>query len=242
MAPRRRVGSRVQTRARPVHYSLTPTDDRRFILLRRLTVKNLNPRISAAIFSVLLPVASLGAPVVNSAEIEAGLEGGWLGALHYKDYQSNRMFDLPIYTQIMAIGDHRTFVRKSRFDDGPKRKVYITTLTQFSSAGDKVFYASSRVGNDFEITTDDVVVESYQDATHWRELYQRVDIDGDQKSNIRVQVTRDGDKLISEKQVKGIDEPADAFKFRNQSELHLMPTCDETGTLSSIGTPLGGHR
>jgi hypothetical protein len=177
--------------------------------------------------ATLLSTLAWAAPPTTSFALEATLTGCWSGTLQYRDYQSNQMVDLPVNTRISAVGDHRTFVRESRFDEGAKRMVYITTLTQFSRAGDAVTYVSSRIGSPLELTTDEVVVESVTDLTHWHEQYRRVGLDGDAESDIRVDVTRDGDRLVSEKYVKGVGEAADALQLRNRTDLRLLTQCED---------------
>jgi hypothetical protein len=180
-----------------------------------------------SLFVTLLPSFGLAAAVTSAVDLEATLTGCWSGVLQYRDYQSNRMVELPMHTKIVAVGDHRTFLRESGFDDGANKIVYITTLTQFSPTGDSVTYATSRAGTPLELTTEEVVVETVRDSAHWREQYRRVGLDGDTESDIRVDVTRDGERLVSEKHVKGVGEPVEAFQLRNRTELHRLTACEE---------------
>ena len=85
----------------------------------------------AGVCVLCLPLVGVAAPAPGAIEIETTLAGCWTGVLQYRDYQSDRLFDIPLSTKIRAIADGHTFVRESRFDDGPRRQVYITALTQF---------------------------------------------------------------------------------------------------------------
>jgi hypothetical protein len=177
--------------------------------------------------TLLASCAGIASAGTDARDIEASLTGCWTGVLQYRDYQSDRTFDIPLRTRIVAVPDRLSFVRTSVFDDGPARKVHITTLTQFSPTGDRATYASSRAGQPMELTSDQVEVRSFEDSAHWTEVYSRVDLDGEKKSDIVVEVVRDGETLTSEKRVRNLDDPSKTFRVRNRTVLKRLATCPE---------------
>jgi len=184
-------------------------------------------RRMAGVCVLCLPLVGVAAPAPGAIEIETTLAGCWTGVLQYRDYPSDRLFDIPLSTKIRAIADGHTFVRESRFDDRPRRQVYITALTQFSAEGDRVAFASSRLGEPIEVTSDAVSVTRLDDATHWAEVYTRTGLDDEKPSDITVEVTRDGDTLTTEKRVRNLDDPSKTVRLRNRTVLKRLPGCGE---------------
>lgn len=172
---------------------------------------------------VIATSQAIAAP--SPRNLEQSLVGCWAGELQYRDYQSNRVFELPVKTVIERIGDGHTFVRKSSFMDGHKKTVYITSLTQFSEAGDNVQSVGSRINNPMEVSSDSVTVRSYSDDGNWQEEYQRTDIDGSERSNIKTIVTLNADALTAERLVKKDGLPDTSYVFRNKTVLHKDNDC-----------------
>ncbi|CAM3145700.1 DUF1579 domain-containing protein [Sphingomonas antarctica] len=172
---------------------------------------------------LLLAGALAGAPMAATlspapAVLQAGLAGKWVGALGYRDYQSDKLFELAVKTEILALPDTVTVLRISAFDDGPKvGQVYITSASLYDSTGGTVTTASLRKGRPVENETDRVSTQRFTDAAHWTVIYERAGEDGDKAAQIRTTETRDGDVVIAVKEVM----PAGTvtWRFRNQTRL-----------------------
>ena len=174
------------------------------------------------ILIALLAMAAATAP--TPADLHAGLAGRWTGALGYRDYQSDRLFELPVSTEFRALPDGVTELQMAVFDDGPKAgPVYITSLTLFDVKAGTAASTSFRRGMTPEIETEQVAVTAFSDLTHWTLTYQGAGADNGRPARLRVVETRDGDTLISVKEVAPLA-PADApFRFRNQTRLIRQP-------------------
>jgi hypothetical protein len=162
-----------------------------------------------------------GASATPSPEaLERGLAGNWAGALEYRDYQSNRAFELPVRVSLQVGPDNATLIRVARFDDGPKSGfVHITTVSLFSPDGTQLSSASFRKGRAVETSTQKVNLLRYHDAQHWALVYLEQGFDGDKPAALRVTQTRDGDSLVALKEVKPVDAPDSAYAFRNTTRL-----------------------
>lgn len=172
----------------------------------------------AAIF-----LAAQSAPAPNAADLRQGLAGAWTGALGYRDYQSDRLFELPVATTITAIADGETQVRSSRFDEGPgQAPVWITSVSRAAADGrvETVFF---RVGRPVEVQTERASVTRYETPTHWTIVYAQAGTDDDIPAEIRVTETRDGDDLLAVKEVRPVGETGAAWRFRNQTRLRRAP-------------------
>lgn len=83
------------------------------------------------------PVAAqTGAP--TPVELQRSLTGRWNGALGYRDYQTNELFEIPVSTTIVQVPDGVTQVRTSLFDDGPANPVWITSVSLHDAAAGTV--------------------------------------------------------------------------------------------------------
>jgi hypothetical protein len=176
-----------------------------------------------AVFSLLAACLVLAGTAVAAplpAELAAGLAGEWKGALGYRDYQNNKLYELPVQTRITALPDGVTLLRLSTFADGPVTgDVLITTASLFDPSAGAVTSASLRKGRPAEVVTETVAVAAYRDPAHWTLAYEHTGRDGDSPARIRVTETREGDSLLSVKEVRPIA-PADApWAFRNQTRL-----------------------
>ncbi len=176
--------------------------------------------LSVLALLVAAPVAAAEAPA--PAVLEAGLAGDWHGALGYRDYQSNTLFELAVDTDIRALADGVTVIRVSRFDEGPRKApAFITTATLF--AGGEATAAGLRAGRPVELTTDHVSVARFADATHWTLVYERDGEDGGTKARLRSTETRTGDALLTVKEVIPAGSPDGTWQFRNQTRLTRQP-------------------
>ena len=152
--------------------------------------------------------SSLGAP--STLELERSLNGCWSGVLNYVDAQSNQDYNFPLFTQIQSIDDGHTFLRKTKFYEGPKRGVvYLTTLTMFNLDGDQVESTGYRLGHGAETAKSVLTLSSFKDITHWSETYSTQMNDGGSVADIQVTVARDSAEL---KTVKLIRMPNNALE------------------------------
>ena len=181
--------------------------------------------LSALPWLPLAAHAAAGTDAAPSPEVlQRSLQGRWTGALQYRDYQSNSPFELPVVTQFSAAPDGVTLTRLSAFDDGPKTgTVYITTVSLFDAKTGQVMTATFRKGRAVEVWTDAVRNTAYRDAEHWTLVYAQRGSDNDKPADIRVTETRDGDSLLSLKEVKPAGAPDSAWAFRNQTRLQRQP-------------------
>ena len=160
----------------------------------------------------------------SAASLEAGLAGQWQGALGYRDYQTDKLFELPVKTEIRALGDGVTIIRVSAFDDGPKAgTVYITTVSLHDPKAGTVTSASFRKNSKPELETEKVSVAAYSDFTHWTVRSEADGSDDDKPAKLRVTETRDGGTLLSVKEVLPAAADDGKWRFRNQTRLTRLP-------------------
>jgi len=159
-------------------------------------------------------------PFPAPAILEAGLAGGWHGALAYRDYQSDKMVELPVSTQVIALADQATILDISTFNDGPKRgSVIITTAYLFDAKAGTVENIALEKGRPIDRYVDSVKVIDYTDPTHWIIAYQHDGIDGKAPALIRTTEVRDGDSFASEEDVRPPDSSDKDWKLRNKTML-----------------------
>ena len=181
--------------------------------------------LATAIASIaLLAAAPLGAQPAaaeppTAAALRAGLAGRWTGHLGYRDYQSDKMFELPVATTISAVPDAVTLIRTSKFDEGRGRApVWITTVTIDDAKAGTVESATFRAGRPAELQRESVSVAAYRGPTRWTIVYSQTATDDDKPAEIRVTETRDGADLVAVKEVRPAGSSA-PWQFRNQTRL-----------------------
>lgn len=173
-----------------------------------------------SLLPLLLAAAAPDAPVtVESAR--TGLAGEWAGKLEYRDYQADRWFGIPVVTTIEAIGDGRTLIRKSAFDDGPRvGTVHITGVALYDPAAGTEQSASFRAGRTVEpVATARLRLAASRDATHWTLVEERDGTDADRPAHIRETTIRDGATMTTLKEVDFADDAATTWLSRNRSTL-----------------------
>ena len=181
----------------------------------------MSPRLLLAL--LVVPVAVGAADPPSPVALEAGLAGTWHGALGYRDYQSDTLFELAVDTDIRAVADGMTVVRVSKFDEGAKKApAFITTASLFTPAG-TVTAATLRAGRPVELAADRVTVTGFTDATHWRMRYEEDGVDGGEPAKLRVTETRTGDALLTVKEVLPASATDGVWRFRNQTRLTRVP-------------------
>ena len=86
--------------------------------------------LAAALVLILLsPGLATAQTIPTATGLRLCLAGHWSGALGYRDYQNDQLFEIPVTTTITTPGDGATQVRQSLFDDGPDKPVWITTVS-----------------------------------------------------------------------------------------------------------------
>lgn len=183
--------------------------------------------VSLALVALLCAAPAISAAQEPAApsptELRRQTVGRWTGALGYRDYQSDQLFEIPVATTIALVGDGVTQVRTSLFDDGPDKPVWITSVSLDDPAAGTVTSASYRAGRPVELDTESMTVAAWRDATHWTIVYSTTGEDDEQPADIRVTETRDGDDLTSVKEVRPVGAGDDAWRFRNQTRLSRLP-------------------
>jgi len=155
----------------------------------------------------------------SPADLLAGTAGAWAGALGYRDYQSNRLFELPVETDIVLAADGRTLIRTSRFDEGAAPAVFIVSAAAFDAESGLYETAGFRAGRAMYVSRERVSVQAAADASHWTLIFAERGMDDDRAADIRITLTRNGDEMLSVKEVDYLDDPDVRFEFRNQTRL-----------------------
>ncbi|MGJ3628751.1 hypothetical protein AB5I41_20975 [Sphingomonas sp. MMS24-JH45] len=177
---------------------------------------------SPGIVTSLCLLAAASPEPVTIASVRHGLAGTWAGKLEYRDYRAGRWFGIPVVTTIEAIGDGRTLVRKSVFDDGPKvGAVYITSIGctgyQATNTGQSATFRAGRpVG---AVETARLALRDARDATHWTLVEDSEGRDDDRPARIRETSVRNGATLTTKKGVEFSDDTGEAWLVRNRTAL-----------------------
>ncbi len=153
-------------------------------------------------------------------DLHAGLVGKWTGALGYRDYQTNKLFELPMKTEIQALPDKATVVRVSSYDDGPKTGiVYITSASLYDAAKSTVSSAVLRKGRTVDTFQEALTVVAYTDPQHWIVRYESDGTDDNKPALLRTTETRKGDTVTTVKEVNFKTDTPARWVFRNQTRL-----------------------
>ena len=176
-------------------------------------------RLALAAVLLAAPAALLAQAVPNPSSLRLGLAGEWTGALGYRDYQSNELFELPMRTWIENIPDGTTQVRRSVYDEGANQSpVWIISLLQSDKDG-ALSTAIMRAGRQPELLKESLAVHSYAAPDRWVVVSTRTGTDDDKPADIRVTETRTGEELLSVKEVRPAGDAKAPWKFRNQVRL-----------------------
>jgi len=176
--------------------------------------------LTALALALIVPtVARAQDPTLSTTELRRGLAGSWSGALAYRDYQSDRLFEIPVTTTIEVLPDGVTMIRRSLFDDGPAKPVWITTVSLDDPAAGTSTSATFRAGQSPGLSTETVRLSAYRDPDHWTMTCSETAEDDDRPAEIRITGTRDGNSLLEVKEVRPVGAGDDAWRFRNQTRL-----------------------
>ncbi len=175
-------------------------------------------------FAVLTwPIDTDGKAQPTPAALEAGLAGTWMGTLAYRDYQSDKMVELPMRAEYRALDDGATVLNIATYDDGPQTgAVIITTVELFNTKVSTVDNIAVRKGKPIDRETDKVSLAAYTDPLHWTIQYDHDGTDGKLRAHIRTTETRDGDAFSIEEDVVPILGAKKDWKMRNITHLTHM--------------------
>ncbi len=182
-------------------------------MIRRL----LSLALAATLSTTTAAAQTAGPP--DASTLRAGLAGRWTGALGYRDYQSDRLFEIPVVTDIEAVPDGVTLIRRSLFDDGPQNPVWITTVSLDDPTAGTTASASYRRGQSPGVSMETMRVSDFDDADHWTIVYAETAEDDEEPAEIRVTETRNGDDLLAIKEVRPVGADDSAWRVRNQTRL-----------------------
>lgn len=132
---------------------------------------------ATAIAATFLAAQAMPAPSV--ADLRQGLAGEWSGALGYRDYQSDRLIELPVAVSITAVADGETQVRTSRFDEGRGRAPVWTTTVSRAVADGRVESAFFRAGRPVDVQAEQATLARYDGPTRWSIVYAQTGTDDD---------------------------------------------------------------
>lgn len=179
--------------------------------------------VLAAAFALAPACASHAQSELTPQQLLAGLAGEWEGALGYRDYQSNELFELEMVTTIELGADGHTTIRTSRYDEGAAPDVFITSISAFDAQSGLYETAGFRAGRAMYVTREAVALaEPARDAEHWRLVFTERATDDDRAADVRVTLTRNGDETLAVKEVDYLDDPDVRFEFRNQTRLRRV--------------------
>ena len=170
------------------------------------------------IFAVVL-LGATPAGAETPRDLLSGLTGVWQGALGYRDYQSNQLFELPVVTEIVLGADGRTLMRTSRFDEGDAPDVFIVSASSFDDTSGLYETAGFRAGRAMSVTRERVEVRETRGPEHWTLVFTERGMDDDRAADIRVTLTRTGDDTLAVKEVDYLEDPDVQFEFRNQTRM-----------------------
>ena len=176
----------------------------------------------ALLATVALTAQAPAAAPLTVATARQSLVGQWQGKLEYRDYQADKWFGLPVKVVISDGGDGTTQLRTADFDDGPKTGIVrITTVSLLAPDGITEHAASFRKGRIPELTKATLarLPSGQSDATHWTMISLEDATDDDRPAKLRHTTTRDGDKLVTLKEVDFTDDAKTEWLTRNRETL-----------------------
>ena len=161
------------------------------------------------------------------ADTRTALAGRWQGKLEYRDYQANQWFGIPVTVEVELVNDNATVIRKASFDDGDSGTVYITIVSMLAPDGKTEYVGSFRadrpaeLGN-FSVRLADTRNGGVIDATHWTVVAETDGKDDNRPAKIRETTTRNGQKLVTLKEVDFSDDEKEEWLQRNRSVMEKV--------------------
>lgn len=181
-------------------------------------------KLTCALLIATLPLgAALGEDqnALTPEDLLRGLEGVWTGALGYRDYQTNALFELPMQTTYEIGPDGHAMLQTSRFTEGGERDdVYIVSLSAFDPASGLLETATFRSDRAMVVTRQTVEApDPPVSLTTWSLVLTERGEDDGRPADIRITLTRDGDEVRSVKEVDDLTDDVTAFAYRNEYRL-----------------------
>lgn len=178
-----------------------------------------SPNFTQAQSTPLSP-ANVAAPLTIS-QLRGATAGNWTGQLEYLDYQANRWFGIPMTVAIERQIDRVTVIRKSEFDDGPVTgMVQITTVSLVNDGNATESSAVLRKNRPMDADVWQVrLAEPARDLTHWTIIAETIGKDGNGQAKLRETTTRDGDSLLTLKEVNPEGDGKEEYFVRNRTRL-----------------------
>lgn len=175
--------------------------------------------IALLLAAALAPAA---APLTPEAA-RASTLGRWQGQLEYRDYQADKWFGLPVTVAISDGGDGVTQLRTADFDDGPQTGIVrITTVSLLDPAKATLYSTSFRKARVPELQTARVALTDARDATHWTLVETIAGTDDNRPATLRETTVRDGDAMVTLKEVDFTDDAKVEWLARNRTTLRLL--------------------
>lgn len=168
--------------------------------------------------ALLLAAAAAQSPDIAAAR--SSLIGRWQGKLEYRDYQADKWFGLPVKVEVRDGGDGVTLIRTADYDDGPTTgNVRITTVSMLAQDATKESSATFRKGRAVELQDAALKLSAAADAEHWTLVETISGRDDDRPATIRLTTVRNGDSLVTLKEVDFSDDAKAEWLARNRTTL-----------------------
>lgn len=164
------------------------------------------------------PVAQ-AQPSLSLAEARASVAGSWTGELQYRDYQSDRWIGIPVQVEVELVGDGVTQITRAVFDDGASGSVYITSVDMLADDGTTQYTSMFRADRAAELGTTSLRLSEAQDASNWTIVSEREGMDDNRPAMIRETTRREGDSLVTLKQVDFQGDGIEEWLSRNRTVL-----------------------
>ena len=175
--------------------------------------------------ALLFAAALVSTPVMPMTlqAARASTLGKWQGQLEYRDYQADKWFGLPVTVAITDGGDGVTQLRTADFDDGPKTGIVrITTVSLLDPAKATEYSTSFRKGRVPDLDTARLALTAARDATHWTLVETITGTDADRPAALRLTTVRDGDAMVTLKEVDFTDDAKVEWLARNRTALKRL--------------------
>ena len=145
--------------------------------------------------------------------------GQWEGELYYLDYQSGQRFGIPMKADVTTTPDGATLIRNLTWTD-PGNLVHAVNLVTVDRNSGELVEAFFRDGQG-EFMRYEIESVEFISETDWTIVYEHNGSDDNRPARIRHTTKRDGDRMISSKSVRFLDDDSAEFFERNGADLTL---------------------